>query len=222
MKLHTAVALCLAAGVAPAMADSRDLVLDRMARCYTLTDTRQYLECLYGAVQPLRNELGLAPAPQASSFAALFAHPAPPAATVPSAPSAAGAPALAARPNLIPQQPQQRPREPGMASEMLSTVMGIKTTPVPPEQFGLRNARPGPGVNVDHITARMAQYSLGGAFTVTLDNGQVWKQQKGDEHDPSWRKPAASYAVTISYGAGGSFNLVVTGERQTYKVTRIR
>ena len=65
MKLHTAVALCLGASVAPALADSRDLVLDRMARCYTLTDTRQYLECLYGAVQPLRNELGLPQAPQA-------------------------------------------------------------------------------------------------------------------------------------------------------------
>jgi hypothetical protein len=225
MKRSIAVALCLVSGAVPAMADSRDLVLERMSRCYALADTRQYLECLYGAVQPLRNELGLPQAPQAVTFAGQFARPAPQTAYVPTAPSAGPAPA---RPTLVPQQqtraPQQAPREPGFGSGVLSTVLGMKTTRVAPEQFGLKAARASAG-GVDHITARLSEYSFDrrtGFFTVTLDNGQVWEQQKGDEHSASWKKPAASYVATVSYGAMGSFNLSIAGERQPYKVQRIR
>jgi hypothetical protein len=221
MKRSIAAALCLVSGAVPAMADSRDLVLERMSRCYALADTRQYLECLYGAVQPLRNELGLPQAPQAVTFAGQFARPAPQTAPVSAAPVAA-----AARPNLVPQQApvSQRPRDPGVASGMLSTVLGMKTTRVAPEQFGLKAARASAG-GVDHITARLSEYSFDrrtGFFTVTLDNGQVWEQQKGDEHSASWKKPAASYVATVSYGAMGSFNLSIAGERQPYKVQRIR
>jgi hypothetical protein len=205
--------------IVPAAADTRDLVLDRISRCYALADTRQYLECVYGAVQPLRNELGLQQAPQAAAFASIFSRPAPQAAYPSSAPvaSAAPAPALAARP-----QPQS---DPGIVSGVFSSVLGMETKRVAPEQFGLRNARPGPGVNVDRITARMAEYGFdrnSGLFTVTLDNGQVWRQQIGDEHKPTWRKPASTYVATISYGANGTFNLSVTGERERYKVQRVR
>ena len=218
MKAYLAAAIGLAASALPAAADSRDLVLERISRCYALTDTRQYLECLYGAAQPLRNELGLAPAPQANSFAALFARPASPAAYAPPAAPVAAAPA---RPVLVPQQPRQ---DPGLASDVFSTVLGMKTTRVASEQFGLRNARASAN-GVDHITARLAEYDFDrrtGLFTVTLDNGQVWEEQKGDEHNPSWKKPAASYVATISYGAMGTYNLSVAGERQRYKVQRTR
>lgn len=216
MRLFVVAAIGLASGILPAAADSRDLVLERISRCYALSDTRQYLECLYGAAQPLRNELGLPPAPQATSFAALFARPA---SRPVYAPAVAAPPA---QPTSLPRQPQ---RSPGIVSGLVSSVMGIETTRVPPQQFGLRNARPGAGTNVDHIVARMSEYSFDrttGQFTVTLDNGQVWKQQKGDEHNPIWNKPASSYVATVSYGAGGSFNLTVAGEREPYKVTRIR
>jgi len=214
MKVLVATALGLASSVLPAVADSRDLVLERISRCYALTDTRQYLECVYGAAQPLRNELGLLPAPQANSFAALFARP-------------GFQPVYAPLGAVSPAQPTNPPRRPGgspgIVSSLVSGVMGIRMTRVPPEQFGLRNAHPGSGINVDHITARMSEYSFEtGHFTVTLDNGQVWKQQRGDEHNPSWNKSAVSYVVTVSYGAGGSFNLTVAGDREPYKVTRIR
>jgi hypothetical protein len=224
MKRCTVVALCLAASATPAMADSRDLVLERMSRCYPLADTRQYLECLYGAVQPLRSELGLPQAPQAATFAAQFARPAPQAAYVPAAPSAGPAPA---RPTLVPQQapaPQQASRDSGFGSGMLSAVLGMKTARVAPEQFGLKNARASAN-GVDHITARLSDYSFDrrtGLFTVTLDNGQVWQQQKGDEHSPNWKKSAAAYLATVSYGAMDSYNLSIAGERQPYKVQRIR
>jgi hypothetical protein len=219
MKAYVAAVIGLAASALPAAADTRDLVLERSSRCYALTDTRQYLECLYGAMQPLRSELGLPPAPQANSFAALFARPAAQAAYVPPAAPVAAAPA---RPLLV---PQQQPRhDPGLASDVFSTVLGMKTTRVAPEQFGLRNARASAN-GVDHITARLAEYDFDrrtGLFTVTLDNGQVWQQQKGDDYNPSWKKPAASYVATISYGAMGTYNLSVAGERQRYKVQRTR
>jgi hypothetical protein len=205
-SLTSAAVFCLVLGILPAAADSRDLVQERMARCDSLTDTRQYLECLYGAVQPLRSELGLPQAPQAASFAPLFAQPQP------------------ARAATRLTQPQAT-EKPGFLTSLFSEAVGIKTVMVPPEQFGLRNARPGPGRNVDHITARMSNYSLDrriGAFTVTLENGQVWRHGRSEETLPVWTKPASSYVATISYGAGGSFNLSVEGERRPYKVERIR
>lgn len=216
MKIYRGVGIWMALAILPAAADSRDLVLDRLSRCYTLADTRQYLECLYGAAQPLRSELGLPPAPQAAQFSSLFARPAqqPPYATA--APASASTPVL-----LATRQPE---RQPGIASSVLSTVMGIETKRVAPEQFGLSNARPGPGVNVNQIRARMAEYAFDrttGLFTVKLENGQVWRQQRGDEYTPNWSKAASSYSVTIRYGAMGSYNLSVAGERQHYKVERI-
>ena len=209
MKTSQAVVIWLALGSLPAWADSRDLVIDRMSRCYSLTDTRQYLECLYGAVQPLRNELGLPPAPQAASFASTFSRPA----TAPAPSAAPGTPSAVVR-----QQPASSPG-------FLSRMMGYETRRVAPEQFGLPNARPGTGVNVSEITARMSEYSVdrrSGRFTVTLDNGQVWRQRAGDPYTPSWRRAAASYVVTVSYGAMGSFTFNVEGDGQTYKAERVR
>ena len=210
-SLAPTVALGLMLGTLPAAADQRDLVLERVSRCYALADTRQYLECLYGAVQPLRNELGLPQAPQAATFASLFTQPAPTQAA-----RTATAPAV---------QPAQQTQKPGFLTSMLSEAVGIKTVMVPPEQFGLRNARPGPGRNVDHITARMTDYNLDrrtGAFTVTLENGQVWRRGRSEERLPTWTGAAASYVATVSYGAGNSYNLSVEGERRPYKVERIR
>jgi hypothetical protein len=206
MKICQAAAIFLALSALPAWADSRDLAIDRMSRCYGLADTRQYLECAYGALQPLRAELGLPPAPQAESFAATFARPAP----------ASVAPVPA--PLIRPQAASNQGSTPGFFGRMI----GIESRRVAPEQFGLPNARPGPGVNVSQITARIKEYSLDrdGRFTAILENGQVWRQQGGE--GSGWKRPASSYQVTVSNGASGSFNLTVAGERRIYKVERIR
>ena len=44
---------------------SRYQVTTSALRCNSLTDDRQWLNCYYGAAQPVRAELGLSPAPQA-------------------------------------------------------------------------------------------------------------------------------------------------------------
>jgi hypothetical protein len=48
-----------------ALADARQDVVAGVARCAALADDRQWLDCYYGAAQPMRASLGLAPAPQA-------------------------------------------------------------------------------------------------------------------------------------------------------------
>lgn len=53
----------LAPGVA--LGDAREDVVAGLTRCAALTEDRQWLDCYYGAAQPMRAWLGLSPAPQA-------------------------------------------------------------------------------------------------------------------------------------------------------------
>jgi len=48
-----------------ASADPRADLLAAAGRCAAFTDLRQFLDCYYGAAQPLRAQLGLPPAPAA-------------------------------------------------------------------------------------------------------------------------------------------------------------
>ena len=46
-----------------AQADTRSDVLSGIARCSAIADDHEWLNCLYGAAQPMRSQLGLPPAP---------------------------------------------------------------------------------------------------------------------------------------------------------------
>ena len=61
------IAMAAGAALTPAaaLADAREDVIAGVTRCAALTDDRQWLDCYYGAAQPLRAQLGLSPAPQA-------------------------------------------------------------------------------------------------------------------------------------------------------------
>ncbi|HWY60793.1 MAG TPA: hypothetical protein VNW15_02720 [Rhizomicrobium sp.] len=183
-----------------AIADTRNDVLERLTYCNTYSDGRTWLDCYYAAAQPERAELGLPAAPQAQTFEPLFHRPAP-----------SGATSLA------------RPAEAG--ADGGGGFLGLLSADrVPPEQFGLINARPGPGPNVDRIVDRLASYSFtNGKFTVTLANGQIWRQTNGPA--ANWRSTPASYTATITHGALRTFNLrVQDGARADdtiYKVERI-
>ena len=65
MKKYALLALLLNAWwpSAPALADARDDVLENVARCGRVTDPHAWLNCYYGAAQPMRGQLGLPPAP---------------------------------------------------------------------------------------------------------------------------------------------------------------
>lgn len=46
----------------PALAGPREDLLAGISRCASLPDDRTFLDCVYGAMQPMRSELGLPPA----------------------------------------------------------------------------------------------------------------------------------------------------------------
>lgn len=72
--------------VAPALAGPRQDMLAAIARCNTIADERQFLDCVYGAAQPVRAELGLPPAsPAQQRLVPVIGTPAAPVATVPAA-----------------------------------------------------------------------------------------------------------------------------------------
>jgi hypothetical protein len=101
-------------------------------------------------------------------------------------------------------------------------------SPAPQAQASVENnkpALPAPAIarTIDPHWSPMTSYSFNrsGIFTVTLANGQVWQQLSGDTDFARWTKPAASYAVRITRGALGSFNLKVKGGSSAFKVERI-
>ncbi len=49
-------------GASPALAGPREDSLAGVSRCASLPDDRTFLDCVYGAMQPVRGELGLPPA----------------------------------------------------------------------------------------------------------------------------------------------------------------
>ncbi len=71
---------------------------------------------------------------------------------------------------------------------------------------------------------RMASYAFDshGIFSVTLSNGEVWRQVEGDSNFAHWRAPASNYVVIVRSGAFGSSNLQVQGQSTTFKVERVR
>jgi hypothetical protein len=84
--------------ISMAQALPRDDMIAGISRCIIITDERTFLDCVYGAAQPVRAELGLPPAPILQQnlvpAATLFIPaPSPPAATLqPSMPSTNPAP----------------------------------------------------------------------------------------------------------------------------------
>lgn len=62
---HTPIVLLLLslACAAPAIAGPREDSLAGVSRCAALPDDRTFLDCVYGAMQPMRAQLGLVPAP---------------------------------------------------------------------------------------------------------------------------------------------------------------
>jgi hypothetical protein len=211
-----AVAAALAPVLLPgtALADARDDVVAGMMRCAVIADDRQWLECYYGAAQPMRGRLGLPPAPQSQQqllqqhYSGAPVHPVNPAMAAPLAPLGAPPPAY------YPPQQQMASRAP------------VPSGPPPmPKQRGVFSDFFG-GSNLVH-NQRVQSYEIAkdGSFTVTLDDGQVWQQTADDagRHPARWREPAQTMRVTVSEGAMRSFNMTVNdNDSVQYKVRRVR
>jgi hypothetical protein len=215
-----------------AAARPRDDVMINAYRCAGQASTRVWLDCYYGAAQPQRAALGLSPAPAAQ----VQLSQAPPAPGVPqdvpvrdAAMSAAGrcASVTGERPWLDCYYAAANP-----VRARLGLAASAAAAPMPvPEQVSPRApVRSDTGLMSDLLgtrdvatASRMASYSFdrNGLFTVTLENGQTWRQIDGDSHSAHWSKAPRNYAVTIINAAFKSFSLSVKGSPASYKVRRV-
>jgi len=94
--------------------------------------------------------------------------------------------------------------------------------PPPPTRSRIFDVFGGSDV-VDNAPVQSYQVT-GKGFTITLPDGQVWKQTDEDaaKSPVDWNEPASSMRVTITQGALHSFNLVMGDESRHHKVTRVR
>jgi hypothetical protein len=231
-----AAIFCMVASHA-AQARPRDDVMAGAFHCSSIGDSRQWLDCYYGAAQPVRAALGLAPAPAAQTRLAAAPPAGTPADTATRDAVMSGAFRCndftddrrwldcyysAAQPirSLLGLSPA--PQAPAQGGPVPHTES--KTEPkAPSPQFGLPQPdNTGLAGSVDHVVSRMKSFSFDryGIFTVTLANGQVWRQISGDTEYAHWKEPATHYAVSISRGWFGSYNFQVRGIPGLYKVRR--
>ena len=168
-------------GAMPALAAPRDDAAAAIARCGAYADNRTYLDCIYGAVQPLRASLGLSSALPAQ---------------VRLVPPSGGVQAYA--PQAGPQAP------PPSAAPQGGAVLG--------QFFG-----GGPDL---HMTAY--SFDKRGFLTVTLSNGQVWRQVANDTSFAQLGAKASDYVVSLSPGQAGLAKLSVKGETGVFTVQQIR
>ena len=244
-KLWLLLATLLVLAPQPALARARDDVMAGVFRCAAIGDARLWLDCYYGAAQPVRAELNMPPVPAAQARLAQS----------PPAGGAAGdmtaryqvtsavlrcnglfgdrewldcyygaAQPVRAQLGLSPS-PQARVQPPPAGNDRIP-VVGLPAArsnlePAPQQQFGMRKIQP--ANDGARVVSRMDSYSFNhyGIFTVTLANGQVWRQLSGDTDFAHWTKPAASYTASVTRGALGSFNLKVKGGSEAFKVERV-
>lgn len=171
----------IASLAAPAFADTRDDVLAGVARCGVIRDDRVWLDCVYGAQQPMRAKLGLTPAPELQQRLVPGVNVAPP------PPSQARAVA-----------PQPR-KKPGFFGRILAST-DMDSAP------------------------RMAAYRFekNGAFVVTLENGQEYRQTDVEGGTVNWNRQPSTYRVIVTEAAFGGYNMRTSEGPHIFRVTRIR
>ena len=234
----------------PAAARPRDDAIAGAFRCSVIADSRQWLDCYYGAAQPVRAALGVPPALEAQIRLAS----APPGGGTPrdeavrddvmSAAAncirvvgdrawldcyyAAATPMRAALGLAVPQgthvAPPPPPPMPQVASAMPPPPKPSGPPPMPRAGgmfTGLFNeAKP----VVRSQAMQSFSFNRHGGFIVTLDDGQVWEQVDEDEveHPAHWKRQPAEMLVTITPAVMRTFTMTVSGEYGIYKVKRVR
>jgi hypothetical protein len=125
---------------------------------------------------------------------------------------ARGAPPAATAP-LPPAQNVQRPAPPpqNAAADFGADTLP-QAAPAPPQRSPLES-----------ITAQVTDFSFDarGHFTVTLSNGQVWKQIEGDQVGVALRKDL-THTATISRAILWSYSIRFDNPRGLFKVVRVR
>ena len=247
------VPVCAVLAAAPAQARPRDEALSGAFRCAVVADSRLWLDCYYGAAQPVRAALGMPPVlPAQIKLAA-----APPAGGVPRDEAArddvmAGAAncnrVAGDRPWLDCYYAAAAPMRGVLGLAVGGQVAARPALPldyVPPPRAMVASDAPAPSGPppmhrrrdgmLDGVFAKlkpivrnvpMQSFTLDrkGAFTVTLADGQVWKQKPEDEthHPARWGRAGPGTLVTIAPDAMRTYTMTVAGQQRMYKVYRVR
>ena len=119
---------------------------------------------------------------------------------------------------------QPAPAAPMMAAPGLASAAPVNRAPSTSSSFGsesLPQARTPPSGSAKAIIAGVANLSFDGTghFTVTLDNGQVWRQVPGDM---SILRQTQVASVHIARSVFGSYDLNLPGLHASYRVVRIQ
>lgn len=144
---------------------------------------------------------------------------------------------LAARAKAAVQMPAAKSALPPAAQPAPAPIATVTppSAPVPPsppatktDTFGAESIRKpdtpeARAQEVDEIKAKVVavDFSPTHRFTVTLDNGQIWRQIEADSGKARFLKGGGD-SVEISRGMLGSYNLVIEGANMLFKVRRIR
>jgi len=211
----------------------RDDVMSNAYRCSSIADSRVWLDCYYGSAQPVRGSLGMPPVTENQSRLAAS----PPTGGVLRDVTARGqVMAAAARCYAVIDDKGWLDCYYSSA-ETLRSVLGLAPFQTPravdtttPPAMARSKINTGQGTLVrpskatGRIVSRMTSFDFdwNKIFTVTLANGQTWRQREGDTTYAHWKGQPGDYLVTITKGALGSFNLEVKGGHSTFKVERIK
>ena len=179
-----------------ARADAREDVLSGIARCSVIHDNRVWLDCVYGAQQPMRALLSLPPAPEYQQRLV------PPAGSVPA-------------PALVAPVPTSTPRQ-------AAPQTASRPAPVRRGRAGFLGNLFGDNPPIASSPMADYRYERSGAFVVTLENGQQWRQDDVEGGTAGWNKPASTYHVTVTQGSFGAYNLSTDANMRSFRVVRIK
>jgi hypothetical protein len=250
MKLGLCSLIMLAAlCVLPAQARPRDDAMAGAFRCAAIGDSRAWLDCYYGAAQPVRAQLGMASAPANQIKLAM-------------SPPGGSAPQDAALRDDVMAEAARCIRAGGDrawldcyygASQPVRARLGLSALPhaagTPAQPVIVASAAPvaramapsgpppmprnpglfsgmfrDPAPIVRKVPVKSFSFDGKGAFTVVLADSQVWKQSEEDAvyHPAKWRGAGTDMLVSIAPSNMNTFNLTVDGSDRYYKVHRVR
>jgi hypothetical protein len=206
MRIRILVLAVMALAPTAAQAGPRDDVIDTLVKCADLSDKMARADCFDAATPQLR---AVAP-PQTGLEQPLPATAPPP---IASAPSAAAA---------FPTPPAEAEAAPSSDTSWMSTLNpfsgGAPDKPAP-DQMAFQAF----GREILPVTIGVTEYHVfrDGSFSVTLDNGQIWREHDRDYDTPPFSTEEKN-VVTIDRGMLGGFNLVLKGKPKIYKVVRAK
>lgn len=241
MRIWVAAVFGVLCGMAvlPAAARPQDDAMAGAYRCAAIADTRTWLDCYYGAAQPVRAALNLAPAGAGQQQLVQ----APPAGGVPRDEEARDQVMAGAAGCSRAAGPRAWLDCYYAAARPVQAVLGlVKTAPAPVMPMPQRAAPQPQGLPpmprtrglmaglvgttrpvVNKVPMESFTMDKNGAFTVTLADGEIWRQSQEDAvyHPAHWREAGPGTLVTIRPDAMNTFTMEIVGEQRIYKVRRI-